>query len=75
MTADLVGSSEVISKLRDQIARIAKTESWVLITGEPGSGKGVVANRVCSGHPAGITAVRNRSAATTSFAERIAEFD
>ena len=40
---DLVGSSRVIGDLRQQIQRIAKTDSWVLITGEPGSGKGVVA--------------------------------
>jgi DNA-binding NtrC family response regulator len=39
----LVGKSEVMTQLREQIERIAETDSWVLVTGEPGSGKEVVA--------------------------------
>ncbi|MDD9851434.1 MAG: sigma-54 dependent transcriptional regulator [Gammaproteobacteria bacterium] len=39
----LVGGSAVMQKLRDQIERIARTESRVLISGEAGSGKGVAA--------------------------------
>lgn len=43
MASQLIGKGEAVSELRGRIERIAKTESWVLITGEPGSGKGVVA--------------------------------
>ncbi len=43
LASELVGRSELMSGLRDRIERVAKTDSWVLITGEPGSGKGVVA--------------------------------
>lgn len=39
----LVGKSAAMQRLREQIERIAATDSWVLVTGEPGSGKGVVA--------------------------------
>ncbi len=41
--ATLVGKSEAMQRLREQIERTAVTDSWVLITGEPGAGKGVVA--------------------------------
>jgi two-component system nitrogen regulation response regulator NtrX len=41
--SDLLGKSESIQQIRGLIARIAATDSWVLITGEPGSGKGVAA--------------------------------
>ncbi|MDZ7842069.1 MAG: sigma-54 dependent transcriptional regulator [Gammaproteobacteria bacterium] len=43
LASELVGRSELMSSLRDRIERVARTDSWVLITGEPGSGKGVVA--------------------------------
>lgn len=43
LASELVGHSEVMSRLRDKVERVAKTDSWVLVTGEPGSGKGVVA--------------------------------
>ncbi len=39
----VIGKSAAMQRLREQIERIAATDSWVLITGEPGSGKGVVA--------------------------------
>ena len=47
----LVGKSEAMENLRAQIALIAPTDSWVLITGEPGSGKGVVARCLHSQSP------------------------
>lgn len=40
---DLVGSSDAMRSLRAKIERFAGTDGWVLIQGEPGSGKGVVA--------------------------------
>lgn len=43
LASELVGKSESMLQLREQVERVAKTDSWVLITGEPGSGKGVVA--------------------------------
>lgn len=41
--ATLIGSSAAMKALRESVSRVAITESWVLITGEPGSGKGVIA--------------------------------
>lgn len=41
--SDLIGGSRVMQTLREHIARIAASDSWVLITGEPGSGKAVAA--------------------------------
>jgi DNA-binding NtrC family response regulator len=38
-----VGKSRVMQQLRETIERIAPHDSWVLITGEPGSGKEVAA--------------------------------
>ena len=35
----LIGNSRPITELKSQISRIAATDSWVLITGEAGSGK------------------------------------
>lgn len=42
-TSDLVGKSQIIGELKELIAHTAATESWVLITGEAGSGKSVCA--------------------------------
>ncbi|MDH3513438.1 MAG: sigma-54 dependent transcriptional regulator [Gammaproteobacteria bacterium] len=42
-TANLTGKSPVMQELRENIERIAATDAWVLITGEPGSGKEVAA--------------------------------
>ena len=39
----LIGTSTAITEIRRQLQQVANTDSWVLITGEPGSGKGVVA--------------------------------
>jgi DNA-binding NtrC family response regulator len=34
-----VGSSQPMQRLREQVKRVAQHDSWVLITGEPGSGR------------------------------------
>lgn len=41
--AVLVGKSAVMQSLRTQLERIAAHDTWVLITGEPGSGKAAAA--------------------------------
>jgi two-component system nitrogen regulation response regulator NtrX len=41
--SELIGDSPAMTALRDNITRIAATNTWALITGEPGSGKGVAA--------------------------------
>ena len=38
-----VGKSKAMRQLRDDIERIAATDAWVLVTGEPGSGKMIAA--------------------------------
>ena len=43
---DLIGNSEVMQNLRGQIERVAPTESWILISGNPGSGKEVAARQI-----------------------------
>ncbi|MFK7873400.1 MAG: sigma-54-dependent transcriptional regulator [Oligoflexales bacterium] len=43
---ELIGVSEDISSMRRQIAMIAPRHSWVLITGENGTGKEVVARNI-----------------------------
>jgi two-component system, NtrC family, nitrogen regulation response regulator NtrX len=40
---DLLGDSPRMDLLREKIQRFAATDSWVVVQGEPGSGKGVVA--------------------------------
>lgn len=42
----IIGESEPIQNLRQKIARVAPTSSWVLITGENGTGKELVAQNV-----------------------------
>ena len=46
---DMVGGSAAIRALRETIARVAPTEAYVLITGENGSGKELVARAVHRG--------------------------
>jgi two-component system nitrogen regulation response regulator NtrX len=43
---ELIGRSEVITRLRETIDKVAPTEGWVLITGENGTGKEVVAKSI-----------------------------
>jgi two-component system, NtrC family, nitrogen regulation response regulator NtrX len=43
---DLVGKSKPMLEIRDQIEKAAPTEGWVLITGENGSGKEVIARLI-----------------------------
>ncbi len=43
-----VGSSPVMQALRDQARRVAQHDTWVLITGEPGSGKETLARYIHS---------------------------
>ncbi len=41
--ATLIGKSPLMQQLRESIERIAATDAWVFITGEPGSGKAAAA--------------------------------
>jgi len=43
---ELTGSSPTIEQLRQQISRVAPTDAWVLITGEHGTGKELVAQAI-----------------------------
>jgi two-component system nitrogen regulation response regulator NtrX len=43
---EILGSSEPILKLKQQIAQAAPTNGWVLITGENGTGKELVARQI-----------------------------
>src|SRR5262249_8487188 len=43
---DLVGSSHVMQRLRELIIRVAESDAGVLVTGESGSGKEVVARAI-----------------------------
>lgn len=42
----IIGESEPIKKLKDLIKRVAPTNAWVLITGENGTGKDLVARAI-----------------------------
>ncbi len=53
--AELIGTSEAIEKVRDLIARVAPTDSTVLITGESGSGKEIAARVI---HRASLRAAK-----------------
>jgi two-component system nitrogen regulation response regulator NtrX len=43
---EIIGSSPAILKLKDQIDRCSPTDAWVLILGENGTGKELVARRI-----------------------------
>jgi two-component system nitrogen regulation response regulator NtrX len=44
--SEIVGESEVMQQLKAQIATAAPTDGWVLITGENGTGKELVARQI-----------------------------
>jgi len=39
----LIGSSDIMVQLRNKVQKIGRTQSWVMINGPTGSGKGVIA--------------------------------
>jgi two-component system nitrogen regulation response regulator NtrX len=43
---ELIGGSKAIGDLREQVLKVGPTEGWVLITGENGTGKEVVARMI-----------------------------
>jgi two-component system nitrogen regulation response regulator NtrX len=45
-TIEIIGESEPIARLKEQIALVAPTEGWALITGENGTGKELVARQI-----------------------------
>jgi two-component system nitrogen regulation response regulator NtrX len=51
LSAEMVGDSAPMRRLRELIARIAPTDSRVLITGESGTGKELVAVAIHAGSP------------------------
>ena len=50
---EMVGHSPAVEALRDLVARVAPTEGWVLITGENGTGKELVARALHEGSSRG----------------------
>jgi DNA-binding NtrC family response regulator len=48
-TPDPTGRSSVILRLKEQVKRIAQHDSWVLMTGEPGSGRETFARYLHAG--------------------------
>ncbi len=45
-TEEILGDSAAVKNLKDEIDRVAPTNSWVLITGENGTGKELVARSI-----------------------------
>lgn len=74
-TVEPTGNSQVMIRLREQVKRIAQHDSWVLITGEPGSGRETIA-RYLHAHSArkdgpfvdvGVTGITQGGAALELF--------
>jgi formate hydrogenlyase transcriptional activator len=65
----IIGTSQAIRKVRDDIARVAKTDASVLILGETGVGKNIVAGAIhrLSGRAAGSFVTVQCSALTESL--------
>ncbi|MBX7169201.1 MAG: sigma-54 dependent transcriptional regulator [Pirellulales bacterium] len=51
MSASMVGSSEVMQRLRGRVAQVARSQETVLICGESGTGKELVARAVHAASP------------------------
>ena len=58
MFEEIVGSSEPLRRLLVLVAKVASTDSTVLITGETGTGKELVARAIHRRSPARLTAIR-----------------
>ncbi len=73
--AEPIGSSRVMNDLRAQVERIARHNAWVLISGEPGSGKELLARYLHYSSPrregpfveAGVSAISDDNAAVALF--------
>ena len=64
--AHLIGSSHPMLELRQEIERIARSDAKVLITGESGVGKELVARAIHTSSPRAERAVHRRSTAPAS---------
>lgn len=70
-----VGSSALITRLREQVKRVAQHDSWVLISGEPGSGRETFARYLHANSPrrerqfvdVGVSAITQGNAALELF--------
>ena len=51
LSGEMVGSSAAMQRLRELIARVAPTDSRVLVSGESGTGKELVASAIHAGSP------------------------
>ncbi len=68
-----IGSSVAMQQLRAQARRIAQHDSWVLITGEPGTGKETIARYIHSLSPRSDRPIVSMTAAGLAREESLAE--